>query len=93
MYSAAGKRVETIRKLLESRFNEAAWRQPSVIVLDDLDHVSAAPSGAEQEMSGEALYYTRVAEGESDEVFLVSCQVLELCVKILVGISPFAFTS
>ena len=61
--SFTGKRVDTIRKQLEKVFNECAWRQPAVILLDDLDHVAAAPSGPEQEMSGEALYYSRVAEG------------------------------
>lgn len=44
-------------------FDEAAWRQPSVILLDDLEHVVPAPSGPEAEMSGEAIYGSRVAEG------------------------------
>ena len=44
--------------------NEAAWRQPSIILLDDLDHVTASPLGPEQEISPEAVYHTRVAESK-----------------------------
>ncbi|XP_033637496.1 peroxisome biogenesis factor 1-like isoform X2 [Asterias rubens] len=57
-----GKRIETIRKIWEEAMNEAAWRQPSIILLDDLDHVTASPLGPEQEISPEAVYHTRVAE-------------------------------
>jgi len=59
----SGKRIEGLRKLFQKVFSEAVWRQPSVILLDDLDHITAAPSGPEQECRGEALYYTRVSEG------------------------------
>jgi hypothetical protein len=59
----SGKRIENLRKLFEKAFQEAIWREPSVVLLDDLDHVTAAPAGPDQEMSGETLYYTRVAEG------------------------------
>jgi len=45
-------------------FDEAVWRQPSVILLDDLDHVIPAPSGPEAEMSAEGIYGARVAEGK-----------------------------
>ncbi|CAG2229645.1 PEX1 [Mytilus edulis] len=57
-----GKRPDTILKILQMAFDEAAWRQPSVILLDDLEHVVPAPSGPEAEMSGEAIYGSRVAE-------------------------------
>ncbi|XP_045201588.2 peroxisomal ATPase PEX1-like [Mercenaria mercenaria] len=57
-----GKKVETIQKVLELIFDEAAWRQPSLIFLDDLDHLCGAPAGPEFEMTGEALYSARVAE-------------------------------
>lgn len=49
--------------MLQIAFDEAAWRQPSVILLDDLEQVMPAPSGPEAEMSGEAIYGARVAEG------------------------------
>ena len=55
--------MDTIQKLFELLFDEAAWRQPSLIILDDLDHIAASPAGPEFEMSGEALYSARVAEG------------------------------
>ena len=55
--------MDTIQKIFELLFDEAAWRQPSLIVLDDLDHIAAAPAGPEFEMSGEALYAARIAEG------------------------------
>jgi len=49
--------------MFELMFDEAAWRQPSLIFLDDLDHIAGAPAGPEFEMSGEALYAARIAEG------------------------------
>ncbi|XP_071084749.1 peroxisomal ATPase PEX1-like [Haliotis cracherodii] len=57
-----GKRVENMQKVLENLFDEAAWRQPAVIFLDDLDVIAGAASGPEAEMSGEALYAAKVAE-------------------------------
>lgn len=44
-------------------FDEAIWRQPSIVLLDDLDHVVPAPSGPEAELSGEAIYGARIGEG------------------------------
>lgn len=56
-----GKKPETIRQLLQLKFDELTFRQPSIFVLDDLDHI--APSiQPEQEMSGIASHYTRIAE-------------------------------
>jgi hypothetical protein len=63
LYLISGKRPDTILKMLQMVFDEASWRQPSVILLDDLEHVMPAPSGPEAEMSGEAVYGSRVAEG------------------------------
>ncbi|XP_022107036.1 peroxisome biogenesis factor 1-like isoform X2 [Acanthaster planci] len=57
-----GKRIETIRKIWEEAVNEAAWRQPSIILLDDMDHVTASPLGPEQEIGQEAVYHTRLAD-------------------------------
>ncbi|XP_052784085.1 peroxisomal ATPase PEX1-like [Mya arenaria] len=61
-----GKKVDTIQKMFELMFDEAVWRQPSIIFLDDLDHIAGAPAGPETEMSGEALYSARVAEVVKD---------------------------
>ncbi|XP_076453635.1 peroxisomal ATPase PEX1-like isoform X2 [Babylonia areolata] len=57
-----GKRVETLQSLLEAAFDEATWRQPAVIVLDDLDVIAPAPDSPASEMSGEALYAAKVSE-------------------------------
>ena len=58
-----GKKVDTIQKMFELQFDEAAWRQPSLLVFDNLDHIAGSPAGPEFEMTAEALYATRVAEG------------------------------
>nr|XP_011433976.2 peroxisome biogenesis factor 1 [Crassostrea gigas] len=57
-----GKRPDSILKYLEEVFDEAIWRQPSIVLLDDLDHVVPAPSGPEAELSGEAIYGARIGE-------------------------------
>ena len=55
--------MESIQKILEHHFVEASWRQPAVILLDDLDYIAPAPRGPEQEMSGEAFHHTKIASG------------------------------
>jgi len=60
---SSGKRVETIQRYWQQAFLEAAWYQPSVILLDNLDHVIAAPS-LTQEIGGEGLYRLRLVQGE-----------------------------
>lgn len=62
-FSPVGKRPDSILKYLEEVFDEAIWRQPSIVLLDDLDHVVPAPSGPEAELSGEAIYGARIGEG------------------------------
>nr|XP_006825224.1 PREDICTED: peroxisome biogenesis factor 1-like [Saccoglossus kowalevskii] len=57
-----GKRVESIRKIWEEAFREAFWREPAIILLDDLDHVTSAPLGPEEEVGPEAVYNTRIAQ-------------------------------
>ncbi|NXH20980.1 PEX1 factor, partial [Bucco capensis] len=56
-----GKRLVTIRKIVEEAFLEAVWRQPSILVMDDLDHIVGAPSTAEHENSPETVQSTRLA--------------------------------
>ncbi|XP_009906300.2 peroxisomal ATPase PEX1 [Dryobates pubescens] len=56
-----GKRLVTIRKNMEEAFLEAAWRQPSLLLLDDLDHIVGAPSTAEHESSPETTQSSRLA--------------------------------
>ena len=75
--------MDTIQKIFELLFDEAAWRQPSLIVLDDLDHIAAAPAGPEFEMSGEALYAARIAEGMVAQIVLDISVSLTLCLPML----------
>lgn len=57
-----GKSPDNILKHLTILFEEVIWRQPSIVLFDDLDHVMPAPSGPEAEMSAESIYGSRVAE-------------------------------
>ncbi|XP_013908117.1 PREDICTED: peroxisome biogenesis factor 1 [Thamnophis sirtalis] len=56
-----GKRLQSIQKKLEEAFLEAAWRQPSVILLDDLDHIMGVPLALEHENSPKAVQSTCLA--------------------------------
>jgi len=47
---------------IQTAFDEAAWHEPSVVLLDDLDQIVTACSGPDQEMSGEALYHAKLAK-------------------------------
>ncbi|XP_021045902.1 peroxisome biogenesis factor 1 [Mus pahari] len=63
-----GKRIESIQKALEVAFSEAAWRQPSVILLDDLDLIAGLPRVPEQEHSPEAVQSQRLAHALKDMI-------------------------
>ncbi|EPY79237.1 hypothetical protein CB1_000947001 [Camelus ferus] len=58
-----GKRLENTQKTLEAAFSEAVWRQPSVVLLDDLDLVAGLPGLPEHEHSPEAVQSQRLAHG------------------------------
>ncbi|XP_071949385.1 peroxisomal ATPase PEX1-like [Antedon mediterranea] len=75
-----GKRVESVRRRLEEAFNEAAWRQPSLILLDDLDQLTGSPLGPEQEISPDALYSMRIAEVLKDLMTAEIRQGTRICV-------------
>jgi len=47
---------------IQATFDEAAWHEPSVVLLDDLDQIAMACSGPDQEMSSEALYHGKIAQ-------------------------------
>ncbi|XP_067859344.1 peroxisome biogenesis factor 1 isoform X2 [Heptranchias perlo] len=57
-----GKRAENIRKKWEEAFKEAAWRQPSIVLLDDLDHITGAVSTPEHEHSAEAILSKQLSQ-------------------------------
>ncbi|XP_061520902.1 peroxisome biogenesis factor 1 isoform X1 [Phycodurus eques] len=61
-----GKRAQTIRQTLRDVFTRAEWRQPSVVLLDDLDHVTRAPASPEHEHGPEALLHLHVAQSLMD---------------------------
>ncbi|KAM9386859.1 peroxisomal ATPase PEX1 [Phaethornis superciliosus] len=56
-----GKRLVNIRKSVEEAFLEAAWRQPSILLIDDLDHIAGVPSTPEHENSPEMIQCNRLA--------------------------------
>lgn len=64
MHNISGKRLESIQKKLEEDFLEAAWRQPSIILLDDLDHIMGVPLAPEHENSPKAVQSTCLAHGK-----------------------------
>ncbi|XP_068432506.1 peroxisomal ATPase PEX1 isoform X2 [Clinocottus analis] len=63
-----GKRAETVRQMLQDIFEQAEWRQPSVVLLDDLDHVTGAPTSPEHEHGAEALLHQHIAQSLKDVV-------------------------
>uniref|UniRef100_A0A8C5WNR5 Peroxisomal biosis factor 1 n=1 Tax=Laticauda laticaudata TaxID=8630 RepID=A0A8C5WNR5_LATLA len=56
-----GKRLESVQKKLEEAFLEAAWRQPSIVLLDDLDHIMGVSLAPEHENSPKAVQSTCLA--------------------------------
>ncbi|KYO26655.1 peroxisomal ATPase PEX1 isoform X1 [Alligator mississippiensis] len=63
-----GRRLENIRKKVEEAFLEAAWRQPSILLMDDLDHIVGVPSAPEHENSPEAVQSNRLAHVLKDVI-------------------------
>uniref|UniRef100_A0A673KKS5 Peroxisomal ATPase PEX1 n=1 Tax=Sinocyclocheilus rhinocerous TaxID=307959 RepID=A0A673KKS5_9TELE len=63
-----GKRADTIRQGLEEVFEQAVWRQPSVVLLDDLDHVTGAATSPEHEHGPEAVLRQHIAQSLRDLV-------------------------
>ncbi|XP_041811333.1 peroxisome biogenesis factor 1 isoform X2 [Chelmon rostratus] len=63
-----GKRAETVRQMLQDIFEQAEWRQPSVVLLDDLDHMTGAPTSPEHEHGPEALLQLHIAQSLKDVV-------------------------
>ncbi|MEQ2243506.1 hypothetical protein ILYODFUR_007623 [Ilyodon furcidens] len=63
-----GKRADTVRQILQDIFEQAEWRQPSVVLLDDLDHLTHAPTSPEHEHGPEALLQQHIAQSLYDMV-------------------------
>lgn len=87
-----GKRVDKIAKSWEGLVSECCFRQPAVLVFDDLDMLSGSIVSPEQEKSPDALYFNKVAN-----VFLsVLTALRETCSRVAVivtGRSREAFNS
>lgn len=60
-----GKRAETVRQLFRDIFEQAEWKQPSVVLLDDLDHLTRASTSPEHEHGPEALLQQHFAQSKS----------------------------
>lgn len=60
-----GKRADTIRQRLEEVFEQAVWRQPSVVLLDDLDHLTGAATSPEHEHGPEAVLRQHIAQSKT----------------------------
>ncbi|XP_013886826.1 peroxisome biogenesis factor 1 [Austrofundulus limnaeus] len=63
-----GKRADTVRQILRDVFEQAEWRQPSVVLLDDLDHVTHTATSPEHEHGPEALLQRHIAQSLMDVV-------------------------
>ncbi|XP_034560407.1 peroxisome biogenesis factor 1 [Notolabrus celidotus] len=63
-----GKRAETVRQMLQDVFEQAEWRQPAVVLLDDLDHMTGAPTSPEHEHGPEAVLQLHIAQSLKDLV-------------------------
>ncbi|TDH04227.1 hypothetical protein EPR50_G00149680 [Perca flavescens] len=77
-----GKRAETVRQMLQDIFEQAEWRQPSVVLLDDLDHITGAPSSPEHEHGPEALLQQHIAQSLKDVVDEVLVHYRLVCLII-----------
>lgn len=60
-----GKKLETVRQIFHDVFEEADWRQPSVVLLDDLDQIAGAPTSPEHEHGPDAMLQRHVAQSKS----------------------------
>ncbi|XP_023124822.2 peroxisome biogenesis factor 1 isoform X2 [Amphiprion ocellaris] len=77
-----GKRAETVRQILQDIFEHAEWKQPSVVLLDDLDHLTRAPTSPEHEHGPEALLHQHIAQSLQDVVDEVVVHSSLVCVVI-----------
>ena len=60
--------------MLQDIFEQAEWKQPSVILLDDLDHVTGAPTSPENEQGSEALLQQHIAQSNLYVYYFYVCE-------------------
>lgn len=68
-----------MRQILEEVFEQAVWRQPSVVLLDDLDHVTGAPTSPEHEHGPEALLRLHIAQS-----MILHILCVHICIRVRV---------
>lgn len=78
--SLRGKRPEKIAKMWENIVSECCFREPAVLVFDDLDTLAGAVAGPEQEKSPGALYFNKVA----DAFFNTLVTLRDSCTRVAV---------
>lgn len=78
--SLRGKRPEKIAKMWENMAAECCFREPVVLVFDDLDTLAGAVAGPEQEKSPDALYFNKVA----DAFFNTLAALRDSCTRVAV---------
>lgn len=78
--SLRGKRPEKIAKMWEDIVSECCFREPTVLVFDDLDTLAGAIAGPEQEKSPDALYFNKVA----DAFFNTLVALRDSCTRVAV---------
>uniref|UniRef100_A0AAQ5XCM8 Peroxisomal ATPase PEX1 n=1 Tax=Amphiprion ocellaris TaxID=80972 RepID=A0AAQ5XCM8_AMPOC len=69
-------------QILQDIFEHAEWKQPSVVLLDDLDHLTRAPTSPEHEHGPEALLHQHIAQSLQDVVDEVVVHSSLVCVVI-----------
>ncbi|KAG7244990.1 hypothetical protein INR49_023556 [Caranx melampygus] len=79
-------------EVVDCRNCKAEWKQPSVVLLDDLDHVTGAPTSPEHEQGPEALLHQHIAQSLKDVVDEVVVHASLVCLIItaraLKGFTP-----
>ncbi|XP_072268957.1 peroxisomal ATPase PEX1 isoform X2 [Pyxicephalus adspersus] len=73
-----GKTLESICQTVEEAFAEAAWRQPAVVLLDDLDQIAGVSATPEMEHSPEAAqskHFSYVLKDLMKEIIILDTQI------------------
>lgn len=70
LFLSPGKRADRVRQTLRDVFEQAEWRQPSVVLLEDLDYLTHTATSPEHEHGPEALLHRHIAQSESRNVFM-----------------------
>ena len=78
----SGKGVGGVQKRLKAIFDDAASHQPSIVFLDNLDHLISAPTSGMAETAGDALYSTKLAQSKSSKRKGLGKKYLFICLAL-----------